>query len=91
MVVAEGPHPLERDLERPARRRTFKLGRQIVGLSHRKLIPATALLAAVIVLAADIAGRLVVSSGEISVGIMIGFIGAPVFIGIVRRRKLAQL
>ena len=31
------------------------------------------------------------SSGEISVGIMIGFIGAPVFIGIVRRRKLAQL
>ena len=67
------------------------LGRQIVGLSHRKLIPATALLAAVIVLAADIAGRLVVSSGEISVGIMIGFIGAPVFIGIVRRRKLAQL
>ena len=67
------------------------LGRQIVGLNHRKLIPATALLAAVIVLAADIAGRLVVSSGEISVGIMIGFIGAPVFIGIVRRRKLTQL
>ncbi len=67
------------------------LGRQIVGLNHRKLIPASALIAAAIVLAADVAGRLVVSSGEISVGIMIGFIGAPVFINIVRRRKLAQL
>lgn len=67
------------------------LGRQIVGLNHRKLIPASALIAAALVLAADVAGRLVVSSGEISVGIMIGFIGAPVFIGIVRHRKLAQL
>lgn len=67
------------------------IARHLVGLDHRRLIPASALIAAAVVLIADVAGRLLVSSGEISVGIMIGFIGAPFFISIVRRRKLAQL
>ncbi|MDK8891586.1 iron ABC transporter permease [Corynebacterium macclintockiae] len=67
------------------------IGRALVGLRHRRLIPATALIASAVVLVADIAGRLVVPSGEIGVGIMASVIGAPVFIAIVRRRKIPQL
>ena len=67
------------------------VGRQLVGLNHRRLIPATALIAAALVLISDIAGRLLVPSGEIGVGIMICLIGAPTFILIVRHRKIAQL
>lgn len=67
------------------------VGRLIVGMNHRRLIPATALIAAAVVLVADIAGRLIVPSGEIGVGIMISIIGAPMFVAIVRRRKIAQL
>jgi iron complex transport system permease protein len=29
--------------------------------------------------------------GEVSVGIVVAFLGAPVFIALVRRRRLAQL
>ncbi|KAB1643293.1 iron ABC transporter permease [Gulosibacter chungangensis] len=67
------------------------IGRLLVGLNHRRLIPATALIAAAVVLVADIAGRLIVPSGDIGVGIMISIIGAPLFVAIVRRRKIAQL
>jgi iron complex transport system permease protein len=67
------------------------VGRLLVGLNHRRLIPATALIAAAVVLVADLAGRLIVPSGEIGVGIMVSLIGAPTFIAIVRRRKIAQL
>jgi iron complex transport system permease protein len=67
------------------------VGRLIVGLNHRRLIPATALVAAAVMLVADIAGRLIVPSGDIGVGIMVSLIGAPTFIAIVRRRKIAQL
>lgn len=67
------------------------IGRMLVGLNHRRLLPATALIAAAVVLVADVAGRLIVPSGEIGVGIMASVIGAPVFITIVRHRKIPQL
>ncbi|WP_221620152.1 iron ABC transporter permease [Arachnia propionica] len=67
------------------------LGRFVVGLNHRRLIPATSLLAAALVLLADVAGRTVIPNAEIGVGIMISLIGAPTFIAMVRHRRVAQL
>lgn len=58
----------------------------------RLLLPAT-LCGAALLLAADIAARLIPSSGEIKVGVLTGLIGAPFFIALIfrRRRELAGL
>ncbi len=42
-------------------------------------------------LGADVIGRVVNRPGELEVGIVSALIGAPVFIAIVRRRRIAQL
>ena len=42
-------------------------------------------------LAADIAGRVVVPPDEVQVGVVIGVIGAPAFVALVRFRNLAEL
>lgn len=67
------------------------LARQLVGLDHRRLLPCSALIAAIVVVFADVLGRVVAQPGEVGVGIMIAAIGAPVFVAIVRRQKIAQL
>lgn len=67
------------------------LARMIVGPDHRWLLPYTTLLAAVLTLAADVLGRLVVHPGEVGVGIMVALIGGPFFVALARRRRLAQL
>ena len=57
-----------------------------------RLAAALLLLAgAVLLLAADIVGRLVAKPEEIEVGIVTALIGAPVFIWIVRRQKVREL
>jgi len=58
----------------------------------RLLMPA-ALCGAALLLAADIAVRLIPSTGEIKVGVLTGLIGAPFFIALIfrRRRELAGL
>ena len=49
------------------------------------------MLTPIVLLAADIIGRLVVSPGELQVGVVLGVVGAPAFIAIVRYRNLAEL
>ena len=44
-----------------------------------------------LLLGADVIGRVVARPGELQVGIVTAFIGAPFFIALVRRRKLAEL
>ncbi len=39
----------------------------------------------------DVIGRVVVRPGELQVGIVLAVVGAPFFIALVRRRKLASL
>ena len=46
---------------------------------------------AILLLFADIVGRVVARPGELEVGIVTAFVGAPVFIAFVRRRKIAEL
>ena len=48
-------------------------------------------IAAVLLLAADVAGRVVAPPSEVQAGIMTAVVGAPVFIALVARRRVAAL
>ncbi|MDN3904951.1 iron ABC transporter permease [Arthrobacter sp. YD2] len=65
--------------------------RLIVGPAHRRLLPFSMLLGAVLLLCADVLGRLVAAPDEIGAGVMSALVGAPFFIALARRRKLARL
>ncbi|MCE0766085.1 iron chelate uptake ABC transporter family permease subunit [Pseudonocardia kujensis] len=65
--------------------------RSFTGPDHRWLLPASGLLGAVLLLAADVLGRLVARPGELQVGIVLALVGAPFFIALVRRRKLVSI
>ncbi|EEO14931.1 TPA: FecCD family ABC transporter permease [Vibrio cholerae] len=67
------------------------LARLWVGAEHRRLLPYSMLLGALLLLGADLAGRLIGSNDEISAGIMVALIGGPVFVLLVRRWKLSHL
>jgi iron complex transport system permease protein len=59
--------------------------RSIVGIDHRWVIPFSALLGAILLLAADIGARYILMPQEIPVGVMTAIIGTPFFIYIARR------
>jgi ABC-type Fe3+-siderophore transport system permease subunit len=65
--------------------------RAITGPDHRWLVPCSALAGAILLLVADIIGRIVARPGELQVGIVLALIGAPFFIALVRRRKTIGL
>lgn len=58
------------------------IARALVGADARRLIPATALVGADLVLAADLCGRVVFAPGEMPVGVLMALLGAPFFLGI---------
>lgn len=65
--------------------------RSFTGPDMRWILPYAAVLSPVLLLGADVVGRVVARPAELQVGIVTAVIGAPVFILLVRRRKLAQL
>ncbi|MDE3725268.1 iron ABC transporter permease [Nocardiopsis sp. N85] len=67
------------------------LARGLVGADHRWLLPYSALMGAVLLLAADVLGRFLAPPGELQVGVVLALVGAPFFIHIVRRRRLLSL
>jgi iron complex transport system permease protein len=67
------------------------LCRLLVGVDHRWLLPFSMLAGACLLLAADIVGRVIARPGELDVGIVTAFIGAPFFIWIVRRQRVRDL
>lgn len=67
------------------------VARMITGPDYRWLIPFSALLAPLLLLVSDVVGRVILAPAEVQVGIITAVIGAPVFITLVRRRKLAEL
>lgn len=67
------------------------IARWIVGPDQRWILPFAVVLAPLLLLVADIIGRLVVSPGEIPVGIVTAFVGAPVLIVLIRRRRASAL
>jgi iron complex transport system permease protein len=67
------------------------IARAICGPDYRWILPWSLILAPSLLLAADVIGRLLGRPGELQVGIVTAFLGAPFFIALVRRRKLAEL
>jgi ABC-type Fe3+-siderophore transport system permease subunit len=65
--------------------------RALTGPDHRWLIPCAGLAGAVLLLTADVVGRVVVRPGELQVGIVLALLGAPFFIALVRSRRTATL
>lgn len=67
------------------------LVRWFTGPDQRWIIAFTALASPVLVLGADVLGRVVARPGEIEAGVMTAVLGAPVLIALVRRRKASTL
>jgi iron complex transport system permease protein len=67
------------------------VARWIIGPDQRWIFAYTIVLAPMLLLIADIVGRLVMRPGELQVGIVTAFIGAPVLILLARRRKVSGL
>lgn len=65
--------------------------RWIVGPDQRWIIAYSALLAPILLLASDILGRVLLRPGELPVGIVTAFLGAPVLILLVRRQRASTL
>lgn len=59
--------------------------RLVVGAEYGRLLPACALAGPVLLLGADVLGRLVARPAELEVGIVTAVVGAPVLIGLARR------
>ena len=68
-----------------------RVARMITGPDYRWALPYSMVLAPILLLSADIIGRVIARPGEVQVAIVTAVIGAPVFIALVRRRKLAEL
>lgn len=61
--------------------------RIIIGADNRYLVPISAVLGAVILLAAEIAGKVLLSPAVIPVGVLTSFLGGPVFLWLLLRRN----
>ncbi|MET3926826.1 iron complex transport system permease protein [Devosia sp. 2618] len=67
------------------------VARWIVGPDQRWIFLFTVVLSPVLLLTSDIVGRLVMRPGELQVGIVTAFVGAPVLILLARRRRVSGL
>ena len=62
------------------------LMRMAIGEDHRRLVPASALGGAILLVVADTAARTLAAPAEVPVGILTALIGAPVFLWLLQRR-----
>ncbi|WP_067135391.1 FecCD family ABC transporter permease [Microtetraspora malaysiensis] len=67
------------------------VARALAGPDHRRVLPYSALLGPLVLLGADIVGRVVAIPSEVQVGAITAAVGAPVFIWFVRRRTVREL
>ncbi|ACZ30481.1 transport system permease protein [Xylanimonas cellulosilytica DSM 15894] len=67
------------------------LVRSVVGNDHRYLVPGVLLAAPAFLLVADVAGRWLVAPAELQTGIAAAVLGGPVFVAIVRSRRMSAL
>ncbi|OAH12417.1 FecCD family ABC transporter permease [Streptomyces jeddahensis] len=65
--------------------------RSFTGPDLRWILPYATVLSPVLLLGADVIGRMVARPAELQVGIVTAVLGGPVFIYLVRRRRTAQL
>jgi len=65
--------------------------RSLVGPDDRWVLPLSMVAAPVLLLGADVLGRLLVSPNELQVGVVTAFLGAPVLIALVARKGPVRL
>ncbi|GAA2564700.1 iron complex transport system permease protein [Neomicrococcus aestuarii] len=65
--------------------------RLLVGSSYHRILPLSMLAGPVLLLGADVVGRVILPPSEVQVGVMTALIGAPVFIWLIRSRKKVGL
>ncbi len=63
------------------------MGRRIVGDDMRLLLPLSGIIGCLLLLVSDTVGRVIVSSGTLPVGVITSFMGAPMFIILLLRRR----
>jgi iron complex transport system permease protein len=63
------------------------LGRQLVGVSHQGLIPVAAMMGGMLVVCADLLGRVMFAPLELPCGIIIAAVGAPYFVYLLIRNR----
>ena len=61
--------------------------RWVVGVDQRRIVVGSIVAAPVLVLLSDIVGRVVALPAEMPVGIVTAFVGAPILVVLVRRRR----
>ncbi|MDX3381074.1 iron ABC transporter permease [Streptomyces niveiscabiei] len=64
--------------------------RMAAGPGHRFLVPASALLGAFILLAADLASRTMAAPAELPLGVLTGLLGSPFFFWLLHRTRKRQ-
>jgi iron complex transport system permease protein len=67
------------------------VARAMAGPDHRWVLPLSGLLGAVLLLAADVVGRVVARPSEIEAGLVVAFLGAPVMVWLIRRSRAVAL
>ncbi|MBB3053005.1 iron complex transport system permease protein [Prauserella isguenensis] len=67
------------------------LARTMAGPDYRRILPLSMLIGPVLLVLADVLGRVVARPGEVQAGVVTALLGAPVLVLLVRRRKLARL
>ena len=67
------------------------LARMLCGPDYRWILAYSLVLTPMVLLIADIIGRVVVSPSELQVGVVLGALGAPAFVALVRHRNLVEL
>jgi len=67
------------------------LARMLTGPDYRWILTYSLVLTPIVLLISDIIGRVVVSPSELQVGVVLGVLGAPAFIALVRYRNLVEL
>ncbi len=63
------------------------ISRTIIGTAHRRVVPFSALLGAILMIWADAIARVVVAPSELPIGVVTAFIGAPFFLLLLRKSK----
>jgi iron complex transport system permease protein len=61
--------------------------RLLIGPDYRRLLPVVMLVGASFLILSDVAARALVSPGELPVGIVTAFAGAPFFLLLLRRQR----
>ena len=67
------------------------VARFFAGVDYRWIIPYAGLLGGLLVVLADVLGRVIVRPGELQVGIVMALVGGPIFVLLVRRSRMVKI